>query len=232
MALSHASEQESRADLAADCARRIRRRWRAEVAAVGVTGALAHDDDRDGTDVELVVATYRPGTGPAPTRRRLDGHVVVLTVASQQDLLSRARALTPRWPLLADRHLHIHPLDDDSGWLATLRDTHLGRLAEASTREFGALAQEAWCEAWSLFDAAARSGQWHDDDGAILLLAQARLAAAVTDGLLTRTYFRGPADAARRTGTTGLDLVELRDRLGAQATELEKRGRPVDAELF
>ncbi|GAA0218713.1 nucleotidyltransferase domain-containing protein [Cryptosporangium japonicum] len=232
MASPHTSEQESRAELAADLARRVRRRWRADVVAIGATGALAHEDDRHGTGVEIVVATYRPGGGPAPTRRRLRGHVVDLTVASQQDLLTRARALTPDWPLRADGHLHVRPLDDDSGWLATLRDAHRARLAEATLREFSALAQEAWCEAWSLLDAAARSGQWHDDDGAILLLARARLATAVTDGLLTRTYFRGPVDAARRAGTVGLDLVELRARLTQQATELEKRGCPVDTEPF
>ncbi|WP_035856935.1 hypothetical protein [Cryptosporangium arvum] len=232
MASPHTPEPESRAELAADLARRIRRRWRADVVAIGVTGALVHDDDRHGTGVELVVATYRPGGGPAPARRQRGGHVVTLVVGAQADLLARARALTPEWPLHADRHLHVRPLDDDSAWIATLRDAHRARLAEATLREFSALAREAWCEAWSLLDAAARAGQWHDDDGAILLLSRARLATAVTDGLLTRTYFRGPVDAARRTGTVGLDLVELRARLQAQATELAKRGSPVDADLF
>jgi len=217
-------------DLAADLARRIRRRWRADVAAIGVTGALAHDDDRHGTDVELLVATYRPGAGPAPARRRLGDHVVSLTVASQPELLTRARTLTTHWPLEAGRHLHVRPLDDDGAWLAQLRDAHLGRLAQATPREFSALARESWCAAWSLLTDAAQSGQWHDEDGALLLLAEARIATAVTDGLLTRTYFRGPADAARRSGVVGLDLVQLRARLGDQAAELAKRGRPVDAD--
>jgi hypothetical protein len=230
--LSVSPEQEPRAHLAADLARRIRRRWRAEVAAIGVTGALAHGDDHAGTDVELIIATYRPGTGPVTTRRRLDGHPVVLTVGSQQDLLDRARALTTEWPLLADRYLSVRPLDDDSAWMESLRDQHLARLSEATPREFSALARDAWCEAWSMFDAAARSGQWHDDDGAILLLAAARLATAVTDGLLTRTYFRSRADAARRSGVAALDLVELHDRLEGQAAELAKRGRPVDADVL
>lgn len=232
MVLPASPEQESRAHLAADLARRIRRRWRAEVAAIGVTGALAHGNDHDGTAVELVVATYRPATGPVPTRRRVDGHIVGLTVASQQDLLGRAQAFTTEWPLLADRYLSVRPLDDDSAWFSGLRDAHLGRLTEATPREFSALARDAWCEAWSLFDSAARSGQWHDDDGAILLLAAARLATAMTDGLLTRTYYRSRADAVRRSGVATLDLVELRRRLDDQAAELAKRGRPIDADLF
>ncbi|GAA3384337.1 nucleotidyltransferase domain-containing protein [Cryptosporangium minutisporangium] len=220
----------ARDHLAADLARRIRRRWRAEVAAIGGTGALAHDDDRDGTAVSLVVVTYRPGGGPRSTRRRLGGQLVDLTVAAQQDLLARARTLTTDWPLQADRYLHVRPLDDDGNWLAGLRDAHLARLAEATPREFSALAREAWCAAWELLTDAVHAGQWHDEDGALLLLAEARIATAITEGLLARTYFRGRADAARRTGVAGLDLVELRDRLEQQATELSRRGCPTDAD--
>ncbi|SHM42230.1 hypothetical protein [Cryptosporangium aurantiacum] len=218
--------------LAADLARRIRRRWRADVAAIGATGALAHDDDRDGTDVALLVVTYRPGAGPQPTRRRIDGQLLHLTVTSQQELLARARTLTTDWPLHADRFLHVRPLDDDANWFAGLRDTHLTRLAEATPREFSALAREAWGAAWSLLTDAVHAGQWHDEDGALLLLAEARIATALTEGLLTRAYFRGPADAARRSGVAGLDLVEVRDRLERQATELTRRGCPVDAPVL
>ncbi|WP_205752551.1 hypothetical protein [Cryptosporangium phraense] len=219
------------AGLATDLARRIRRRWRAEVQAIGATGSLAHADDREGTDLELIVATYRPGTGPAPMRRRVDGHLVSIEVAASPDLLARARQLTTLWPLRADRFLHLRPLDEDSDWLPSVRDAHLARLTDATPREFSELARDAWCTADSLLARAVQAGQWHDEDSALLLLAEARIAAAVTDGLLTRTYFRNSADAARRTGVVGLDLVELRDRVRLQAAELEKRGRPVDVPL-
>jgi predicted nucleotidyltransferase len=220
-----------RGHLAAEVARRVQRRWRAEVLAIGVHGSLAHGDDRDGTDIDVIVVTYRPGTGPTSTLRRIDGHVVDLGVLSQAELLTQARALTTRWPLVADRYLHVRPLVDETNWLAGLRDAHLGRLAEATPREFTALARQAWCDAWSLMAKAIQYGQWHDQDSALLLLAEARAATAVTDGLLTRTYYRSSADAARRAGVAGLDLVELRDRLELQAAELAKRGRPVDGSL-
>ncbi|MFI5957005.1 nucleotidyltransferase domain-containing protein [Cryptosporangium sp. NPDC051539] len=217
--------------LASELARRIRRRRPAEVLAIGATGFLARSDDRDGADVELLVVTYRAGTGPVPLRRRVEGHLVSVEVVSSEDLLTRARTLTTLWPLRADRLLHVRPLDDDSDWLATVRDAHLARLAEATPREFGSLARDAWCGAESLLARAVQAGQWHDEDSALLLLAEARIAAAVTEGLLTRTYFRSSTDAARRTGVVGLDLVELGDRTRRQAAELEKRGRPTDASL-
>lgn len=217
-----------RGRLAAELARRVQRRWRAEVLAIGVHGSLAHDDERDGTDIDVIVVTYRSGTGPRPTLRRVDGHIVDLGVMAQHDLLAQAKTLTTRWPLVADRYLHTRPLVDETGWHSALRDTHLGRLAEATPREFTTLAREAWCDAWSLLARAIQSGQWHDEDGALLLLAEARIGAAITEGLLTRTYFRSTADASHRAGVAGLDLVELRDRLNQQAAELAKRGRPVD----
>ena len=51
----------------------------------------------------------------------------------------------------------------------------------------------------------------------------------VVEGLLTRTYFRGGADAMARTGLGDADLGELGRRLRAQAEELDRHGRPVDA---
>ncbi|HEV2086877.1 MAG TPA: nucleotidyltransferase domain-containing protein [Cryptosporangiaceae bacterium] len=215
--------------VAHDLADIVRRRWPADVLAVGVHGSLAHGDDRDGTDIDLAVVTYKPDTGPPPTRARIAGTVVRVAVTGAEDALVQARTLTTRWPLIADRYLHRRALYDESGWHARLRDTHLNRLAEAGTREFTALARDAWCDAFSLLERAVRCTEWHDSDGALLLLGEARTAGALTDGLLSRTYFRASTDATRRTGLAGLDIVEVRDRLGRQADELAKRGWPVDA---
>jgi hypothetical protein len=227
---SHPSDRfgDRRRTIAQEVGEQVRRRFAADVLAIGVHGSLAHDDDRDGGDVDVIVVTYRDGAGPRPTLRRIDGHVVDLGVVAGPAYLANARTLTTRWPLVADRYLNTRPLLDDTGWHASLRDTHLGRLAEASPREFTALAREAWCDAYSLLERAVQYGQWHDSDGALLLLSEARTAAAVTEGLLTRTYFRGSADATRRTNVAGMDIVDLRDRLSQQAAELTKRGRPVD----
>src|SRR4029453_17245665 len=82
----------------------IQRRWSAEVRAIGVHGSLAHGDDTDGSDINLVVVTYRPGAGPRPTLRRVDGILVDLTVVTAEEGLRRARELTPRWPLVAHRY--------------------------------------------------------------------------------------------------------------------------------
>jgi hypothetical protein len=209
----------------------VLRRWPAEVRAIGVHGSLAHGDDRETSDVDIVVVTYRPGTGPTPDSRRIDGVLVDLGVIGADEYLSHARTLSTSWPLVADQYLTTAPLHDDSGWHAELRDTHLGRLAEATGREFATLARSSWCASAALLERSVRLGEWYDTDGALLALVEARRAAAVTEGLLDRTYFRSSMDAVRRAELAGADRATVRDRLAAQATELERRGRPVDGSV-
>jgi hypothetical protein len=206
----------------------VRRRFAKDVLAAGVHGALAHGDDTEYTDVDLVVVTFRAGAGPRPGSRRIDGVVVDLGVISTDEYEHHARTLSTSWPLAADQYLTTTPLYDPRGCFGQLRDTHLNRLAEASGREFAALARAAWCEAKILQNRAARLAEWYDTDGAVLVLGEARTATAVVEGLLNRTYFTGSADAVTRAGLTEAGIGDIRDRLDAQATELAKRGRPVD----
>jgi hypothetical protein len=206
-----------------------RRRYPADVLAVGVYGSLAHGDDTDSSDVNLLVATYRPGTGPRPGVRRVDGVLVDLDVAAADDHLRQARTLTSEWPLRADRYLSARPVLDPTGWLPALRDAHLGHLAAASAREFSALARDAWGRAAGAHARAGRLAEWYATDAALLLLGQARLTAAMVTGLLSRTYFRNSADAVQRTGLASADMTELGGILRDQADELARRGRPVDA---
>lgn len=213
----------------------VRRRFAKDVLAVGVHGALAHGDDTDYTDVDLVVVTFRAGAGPRPGSRRIDGVIVDLGVISTDEYLHHARTLSTSWPLAADQYLTTTALYDPGGHFGQLRDTHLNRLAEATGREFAALAREAWCEAKALCNRASRLAEWYDTDGAVLVLGEARTATAMVEGLLSRTYFTGSADAVTRAGLTEAGISDLRDRLETQATELAKRGRPVDgtvADLF
>ncbi|MDQ1651812.1 MAG: hypothetical protein QOI35_1012, partial [Cryptosporangiaceae bacterium] len=77
--------------IAEEIADQVTRRWPAEILAVGATGALAHGDDRGGADADLVVVTYRPGQGPTPTSRRIDGVIAELNVISAEQYLSHAR---------------------------------------------------------------------------------------------------------------------------------------------
>jgi hypothetical protein len=205
----------------------LRRRWPAEIHAVGVHGALAHGED-DGGELDLVVITYRPGSGPWPVARRVDGILVDLSVISADEYLGYARTLSTSWPLVADQYLTTKALYDPGGWHSKLRDTHLSRLAEAGGGEFATLAREAWCEAESSHARALRLAEWHDTDGALLTFGAAKLATALVDGLLSRTYFRDSADAVRRTGLGDTDLTTLGHKLREQAAELHKRGRPVD----
>jgi hypothetical protein len=102
------------------------------------------------------------------------------------------------------------------------------RLAEARPAEFTTLARNAWCRGWSAHTKAVRLARWYDTDAALLLLGEARLAAATVVGLLTRTYFRSTADAVTRAGVAGADMTDLGGILRDQATELAARGRPVD----
>jgi predicted nucleotidyltransferase len=209
----------------------IERRWPAEVQAIGVHGSLAHGDDHDGSDVNLLVVTFRPGTGPKPALRRVDGTLVDLEVVTGDEGMRRARELTSRWPLEADRHVTTRPMHDPKGWFGRLRDTHLARLAEARPSEFSTLARHNWALASAAHTRAVRLAEWYETDAALIMIAESRLHAALVTGLLTRTYFRSAADAVRRTRVAGADMQELSAVLKEQAEELAARGRPVDGDL-
>ena len=209
----------------------ILRRWSAEVRAIGVHGSLAHGDDTDSSDLNLHVVTYRPHAGPRAALRRVDGILVDLTVGTAEEGLRRSRELTPRWPLEADRYLSTRDLFDPGGWFAGPRDAHLGKLAETRPGEFSGLARRNWCVAAAAHGRAVRLAQWYETDAALVLLAEARLHAAMVTGLFGRTYFRNRADAVKRTGLAGADMTELGAVLKAQAEDLTARGRPVDGPL-
>jgi hypothetical protein len=213
----------------------VRRRYPDEVRAIGVHGSLAHGDDSDTSDVDLVVVTYPGQAGPAPSTRRIDGVIVDLGVIDSEEYLQHARTLSVSWPLAADQYVTTKPLYDPQGWFDELRDTHLARLADAHGGEFAALAREVWCRGAAAHARATRLAGWQETDVALVALGEARVSAALVKGLLTRTYFRNSADAVRRTGVAVADIVELGGILAAQADELSRRGRPVDArvaELF
>jgi hypothetical protein len=175
--------------------------------------------------------TYRPGEGPRPATRRIDGIVVDLGVIGADQYLGHARTLSTGWPLAADQYLTTLPTYDPDGWYPLLRDTHIARLAEAGGGEFTALAREAWYGAYAAQVRAHQLAARHDIDAGLVALSEARVGAAVVDGLLTRTYFRDAPDAVRRTGLAGAPMAELAERLAAQAAELAKRGRPVDGSV-
>ena len=221
----------SRGQLAVRLCELIQRRWSAEVQAVGVHGSLAHGDDHESSDVNLLVVTYRAGAGPRPVLRKVDGTLVDLDVVTGEEGLLRARRLTPRWPLEADRYVTTRALHDPRGWLGTQRDVHLARLAEARPPEITGLARHNWQMASSALSRAVRLAEWYETDAALVVIAEARLHAALVTGLLTRTYFRSAADAVKRTGVAGADMQELSAVLRSQAEELTARGRPVDGAL-
>jgi hypothetical protein len=203
---------------------------------MGVVGAAARDDE-NGLDegLDLVVVTDQPGTGPRPTCRRIDGVVVDLGVIAADEYLGHARTLTTRWPLVADQYVTTRPTFDPDDWYVALRETHLARLAEAGDGEFVALARESWYTAVRAHHRAGKLASRFQTDAGLVALAAARVAAALVEGLLTRTYFRDEADAVHQTHIAGLSLSELMDQLDAQATELAARDRPVAgaiADLF
>src|SRR2546421_10683667 len=178
----------------------VRRRFSADVVAIGVHGALAHGDDTEDTDIDLVVVTQRPGDGPRPATRRIDGVVVDLGVITADQSLGHARPLSTGWPLAADQYLTTAATFDPDGWHELLRDTHLARLAEAAPGEFTALAREAWYGAYSAQSRARRLAGWHETDAGLVALSAARAGAALVDGRRTRAHFRDAPVAGRRPG--------------------------------
>ncbi|MEV6347195.1 nucleotidyltransferase domain-containing protein [Actinoplanes sp. NPDC051851] len=220
-----------RGSLAIRLSEAIQHRWSAEVQAIGVGGSVAHGDDNDSSDINLVVVTFRPRTGPKPVMRKVDGIPVDLKVAHAEESLGQARMLTPRWPLEADTFVTTFPLYDPRRSFTERREAHLTLLAEARPVEFTRLARHNWAVAGAAHARAVRLAQWYDTDTAMVLMAQARLHVALVAGLLTRTYFRNPADAVKRTGVASADIQELGAILKYQAEELAARGRPVDGAL-
>jgi hypothetical protein len=209
----------------------LRERFGPQLQAVGVHGSLAHGDDTDASEAELVVVTRRPGTGPPAGARRVDSVIVDLSVVDAEEYLRHARTLTTSWPLAADQYITTRGLHDPDQWLPRLRDTHLALLAGTQPHVFAALAREAWYRAKSAQNRARRLAEFYDTDAAMVVLGEARLAVALVDGLLTRTYFRNSADAVTRSEVAGAHVYQLGDRLTAQAQELARRGRPVDGTI-
>lgn len=220
-----------RGALATRLADAVLRRWPAEVQAVGVRGSVAHGDDADTSDVNLVVLTHRPRTGPKPTLRKVEGTPVELEVRTADEALARARQLTPRWPLLADRYMTTFPLHDPKDCFAEQREAHRNLLTEARPAEFTQLARHNWATANGARQRAIRLTQWFDTDAALVMVSDARVHAALVAGLLTRTWFRNAADAVKRTGVAAADMQELGAILKYQAEELAARGRPVDGTI-
>jgi hypothetical protein len=214
--------------VAEQIAQALRGRHGRHIQAIGVHGSLAHGDDTDASNVDLVLVTKYPGTGPPPGTRRIDGIIIDLGVISADEYLRHARTLTTSWPLMADQYITTRGLHDPDAWFPRLRDTHLSRLARAEQHLFAALAREAWCRASSAHTKASRLAEWYETDIALAMLGEARLGVALVEGLMTRTYFRNTADAVARAGVAGADMHALAGRLRAQAAELAKVGRPVD----
>ena len=167
---------------------------------MGVHGSLAHGDDTDTSDIDIVVVTRLRRSGPSPRIRRVAGVIVDLGVIGADEYLREARTLTTTWPLAADQYITTRPLHDPDGWLPRLRDTHLAHLAQTDRQVFASLAREAWCQAVSAQAKARRLAEWYETDSAMLVLGDARLGVALVDGLLTRTYFRNGADAVKKAG--------------------------------
>jgi hypothetical protein len=209
----------------------VRQRYGGDLQAIAVHGSLAHGDDTDASDVDLVVVTRYRGGGPPAGSRRIDGIVVDLGVIDAEEYLRHARTLTTSWPLAADQYITTRTLHDPDGWFPRLRDAHLSHLAATEGHVFASLAREAWLQASSAQAKARRLVEWFETDAAMVVLGEARLGVAMVEGLLTRTYFRHSADAVTRAGVSSAHILELRDRLTAQAHELARRDRPVDGSI-
>jgi predicted nucleotidyltransferase len=67
----------------------VQERWSAEVQSIGLCGSMAHGDDTESSDVNLVVITFRPRTGPKPARRIVDGIPVDMRVTTAEEGLAR-----------------------------------------------------------------------------------------------------------------------------------------------
>lgn len=209
----------------------LRQEWGSRLLAVGVHGALAHGDDDDGASVDIVAVTRKPYANAPSGARRIDGVIVDLSMISEPEYLRHACTLTTSWPLLADRYISTRAVIDPDGWFAELRNTHLAFLAQIDDGAFASLAREAWCRAQSAQIHARRLAERHEHEASMAILGEARLAAALVHGLLTRTYYRNRADAVRRARVATANVYDLGERLIRFAQDLAARGRPVDGDI-
>ena len=131
-------------------------------------GSLAHGDDTDGSDVDLVVVTTGPDAGPRPAPAASTASSSTSSVIGADEYLRHARTLTTPWPLVADQYITTGPLHDPRGWFAALRDTHLAQLAEtrpARVRRAGPARRGAG--AASAHARAGRLAEWYETDAAL-----------------------------------------------------------------
>ncbi len=224
-----ATEPNPRLALARELSEAVLDRHRAVVHAIGVHGSLALGDDHDGSDVDFVVVTERPGQGPPASAARVRGIVVDFGVISAEEYLAFAGELSSRWPVDADQYLTTLPLYDPHGWHERLRQAHLALLARTPDAEFHARARGVLPGAIALADRARHLDAIGSHEAARHALDEAKVATALAIGFSTRRHFRGSWDAVERTGLAALDPEGLAARLARVVDESAARGLPVDA---
>lgn len=202
-----------------------------DVHAIGVHGSLAHGDDDEFSDIDLVVVTEKPVDGLPSVVRRVEGIIVDFGVTTRTDYMEAAKTLTRKWPLDADQYLTTRSLHDPHHWHDKLREAHQSMLEGAKTREFLECAREATLAALANAQKARREEARRGSTGVVAqYVGSAAVEVALAEGLMSRSYYRSSGDALRRNKLDHASLSELLERLKVLEGRLEEEGIRLDTD--
>src|SRR6266511_3192265 len=80
-------------------------RFGEQIVATGVRGSVAREEDKEHSDVDMVVVTAEPGL--VGSRSLLLGPIAVEVMAiDREGYFREAKIIGPWWPILADQYVH------------------------------------------------------------------------------------------------------------------------------
>ncbi|MDE1820840.1 MAG: nucleotidyltransferase domain-containing protein [Euryarchaeota archaeon] len=209
----------------------VLRARREDVHAIGVHGSLAHGDDDEFSDIDLVVVTERPVDNLPSVVRRVEGVIVDFGVTTADDYMEAAKTLTRKWPLDADQYLTTRALHDPHHWHDRLREAHRSMIEGAKASRFLVCAREALLAALAYAQKARREEARGGSAGVVAqYVGSAAVEVALAEGLMARTYYRSSGDALKRNKLDQVSLSELLDRLKVVESRLEEDGVRLDSD--
>jgi len=180
----------------------LERHGPAAIAAVGVHGSVARDEDTEESDLDLAVVTAGPEVEVPDRYLHYRGTAVALGAIAADAYLEEASAIGPAWPLAADQYVNHLAIHDPGGFFHKLKHVHQAAVEEAGPEVFAAAAGLDLVQLLS-WEGKARAAELAGDLLTTqLAVKEAAVLAALVVGLLTRTAYRNTAHALHATAAT------------------------------